>query len=109
MTSPVSDGLRKGSPVSAAELQAQIDALTPKAETGAQWAEICALEAELILLQGVAAQQPPIITSFDYPPIPVRCCDWSALRDGYDEGDPIGHGRTEKDAIADLRAQEEDV
>lgn len=26
----------------------------------------------------------PIITSFDYPPIPIRSFDWSATLDGYD-------------------------
>jgi hypothetical protein len=30
------------------ELQAEINRLIPKAETGAQWAEICRLEAEMI-------------------------------------------------------------
>ena len=25
-----------------------------------------------------------IITSFDYPPIPIRHCDWSAVFDDYD-------------------------
>jgi hypothetical protein len=43
-----------------------------------------------------------IITSNDYPPIPIRYYDWSAFRDDYDEGDLIGHGRTEQDAIDNL-------
>lgn len=43
-----------------------------------------------------------IITNFDYPPIPVRCCDWSAVTDNYEGGDPIGRGATEQEAIADL-------
>jgi len=53
-------------------------------------------------------------TSFDYPPIPVRSFDWSAVTDNYDcdcDQDgffstcPIGHGATEDDAIADLLEQ----
>ena len=43
-----------------------------------------------------------IITSFDYPPIPIRKYDWSAIREDYDEGDLIGYGETEKEAIEDL-------
>jgi hypothetical protein len=48
-----------------------------------------------------------IITSQDCPPIPVRDYDWSASREDYDEGDFIGYGRTEQDAIDDLLEQEE--
>jgi hypothetical protein len=44
----------------------------------------------------------PIHTSYDFPPIPIRNCDWSATFDGYEPGDPIGTGRTEQAAIADL-------
>ena len=47
-----------------------------------------------------------IVTSFDYPPIPYRGADWSAVRDDYEPGDPIGHGATEADAIADLLLSE---
>ena len=47
-----------------------------------------------------------IITSQDSPPIPVRDYDWSALREDYDEGDFIGYGRTEQDAIDDLLEKE---
>jgi hypothetical protein len=46
-----------------------------------------------------------IVTEFVYPPIPDRSNDWSATLDGYEPGDPIGRGRTEQDAIDDLRAQ----
>lgn len=46
-----------------------------------------------------------IITSFDFPPIPIRNFDWSAVTDNYDEGAPVGHGRTEAEAIADLQWQ----
>ena len=43
-----------------------------------------------------------IRTEFEYPPIPVRHFDWSAVLGGYEPGDPIGRGGTESDAIADL-------
>ncbi len=50
-----------------------------------------------------------IRTSYDYPPIPVRDMDWSAVLDNYDgaEGSccPIGHGATKEAAIADLLMQ----
>lgn len=48
-----------------------------------------------------------IRTSYDPKPIPMRQFDWSAMRDGYDGGDPIGFGRTEAEAIADLIDNEE--
>jgi len=48
-----------------------------------------------------------ISTTFEYPPIPSRAWDWSAVRDGYEPGDPIGRGPTESDAIRDLLDQEE--
>lgn len=44
-----------------------------------------------------------IITSFDYPPIPDRRFDFSATRDSYDDGDLIGYGKTEQEAIDDLQ------
>jgi hypothetical protein len=51
-----------------------------------------------------------IITSFDYPPIPERHSDWSAVFDGYDGAedahDIIGRGPTELSAIADLLEQD---
>lgn len=50
-----------------------------------------------------------ISTSYDYPPIPCRSFDWSAIdSDSYDgtEDDPhrhqIGRGATERDAVNDL-------
>lgn len=52
-----------------------------------------------------------IVTSYDYPPIPDRSCDWSAIdEDTYDGAPdthpacPIGRGATEAEAIADLLA-----
>ena len=49
-------------------------------------------------------------TSFDYPPIPVRGVDWSAVDDStYDgEGCEIGRGATEQEAIDDLLEQIEE-
>ncbi|MGM4891222.1 hypothetical protein [Tardiphaga sp. 839_C3_N1_4] len=45
-----------------------------------------------------------IRTTFEYPPIPVRSFDWSAVDDDtYDgEGCLIGHGATKQAAIDDL-------
>jgi hypothetical protein len=44
-------------------------------------------------------------TTYDPPPIPPRQFDWSAVTDDYEEGHPIGFGRTEQEAIADLQEQ----
>ncbi len=56
-----------------------------------------------------------IQTTFEYPPIPVRDMDWSAIdydtydvdcdQDGFFTNCPIGRGSTEAEAIADLLAQ----
>ena len=48
-----------------------------------------------------------ITTIYEYPPIPIRDYDWSAIRKDYEGGDLIGHGRTAQDAIEDLINQEE--
>lgn len=56
-----------------------------------------------------------IVTSFDYPPIPDRAFDWSAVLCDYD-GAPdsrgpnsfIGRGPTETAAVADLLDQIQD-
>jgi hypothetical protein len=50
-----------------------------------------------------------IVTRYDPPPIGARQFDWVATRDGYDLGDPIGYGRTEQEAVADLKSQLEDL
>ena len=51
-----------------------------------------------------------ILTTFDYPPIPNRDFDWSAIdADTYDgERSPIGRGATPNAAIADLLEQLEE-
>jgi hypothetical protein len=54
-----------------------------------------------------------IVTSYDYPPIPTRDFDWSAIDedtyDGTEDSGPIahmcGHGATEEAAIQDLKNQ----
>ena len=46
-------------------------------------------------------------TTFEYPPIPIRNLDWSAIDNStYDgPGSPIGTGATEAEAILDLLEQ----
>jgi hypothetical protein len=47
-----------------------------------------------------------IQTSFVYPPVSDRSCDWSAIDDEtYDYDAPIGFGPTQEAAIADLIRQ----
>lgn len=50
-----------------------------------------------------------ITTSFEYPPIPIRRSDWSAIdSDTYDgPGCPIGRGENEIEAVRDLLDQME--
>ena len=43
-----------------------------------------------------------IKTEYVYPPIPIRCFDWRATYGSYDEGDKVGTGETEIEAILDL-------
>ncbi len=54
-----------------------------------------------------------IKTTYVFPPIPLRCFDWSAIDDDtYDGAEdshcPIGHGATEQEAIDDLMRQIEE-
>ncbi len=50
-----------------------------------------------------------IVTSYWAKPIPMRQFDWSAWFEGTeDEGMPLGYGRTEAEAIADLKEQVEE-
>ena len=46
-----------------------------------------------------------IVTKYIHKPIPVRQYDWEAHYDDYDEGDHIGYGATEQQAIDDLKQQ----
>lgn len=50
-----------------------------------------------------------IITTHEYPPVSNRKYDWVANRQEWDEGDPIGTGATELDAINDLVNQEKEI
>jgi hypothetical protein len=49
-----------------------------------------------------------IVTSYWAKPIPERKFDWSAVTEDYEPGAPVGYGRTEAEAIADLRDQLDD-
>jgi hypothetical protein len=50
-----------------------------------------------------------IITNNICPPIPSIKYDWEAFREGWDEGEPIGTGATEQEAIDDLLEKEEEL
>jgi len=51
-----------------------------------------------------------VATFYDPPPIPMRQWDWSAYDvDEYEPGRPVGYGRTEDEAIADLKAKIEEL
>lgn len=50
-----------------------------------------------------------IITTHVFPPIPIRRYDWSAVRDGYEPGQPIGWGYTEEQAIHNLKVEEGEI
>lgn len=45
---------------------------------------------------------PKIITTYVYPPIPIRSMDWQAHYEDREEFGPYGHGPTEQAAIQDL-------
>jgi hypothetical protein len=47
-----------------------------------------------------------IITRHEYPPSPFRNFDWVAYREGDEETGPFWWGRTEADAIAELKEYE---
>lgn len=49
------------------------------------------------------AAAPKIITKFDPPPIPSRKFDWSAVYEDDLGESATGYGKTEKEAIADLK------
>lgn len=61
--------------------------------------EVCEL-----LLTGNCACPHKIVTTFVYPPIPIRINDWSAHYEGEeDERMDMGWGATEQEAIDDLK------
>lgn len=49
-----------------------------------------------------------IITQHIFPPIPIRTHDWMALLEDNDGDGPQGWGKTEEEAISDLKQQLED-
>ena len=49
-----------------------------------------------------------ILTNYNPPPVPGRQFDWSAVKDGYEPGEPIGYGENEQNAIDDLLQQLEE-
>ena len=46
-----------------------------------------------------------IITVYDPPPIPLRQFDWTAVREGREDG-PVGEGRTGAEAVENLLERE---
>lgn len=46
---------------------------------------------------------PGIHTKFIFPPIPQREFDWMAYFDGQEELGEYGYGKTESEAVADLK------
>ena len=48
-----------------------------------------------------------IRVSFEYPPIPARDMDWSAIRENYEPPMAIGRGIGPVEAVQDLLNQEE--
>ena len=49
-----------------------------------------------------------IVTDHHVLPIPINHFNWSANREWWDEGEPIGYGVTEWDAIEDLLIKEKE-
>lgn len=63
-----------------------------------------------ICVHGQPSRTTIVLTSHDFPPIPLRHLDWSAVTDDYEPGAPMGNGATELEAINDLLDQlEEDA
>ena len=51
----------------------------------------------------------PVTVNFEYPPIPIRTCDWRAWYSSDDSDNPdCGWGATPEDAIQDLVDSYED-
>lgn len=47
--------------------------------------------------------QKKIVTSYIFPPIPLRNTDWLAHYEGEEEKQQYGYGKTAAEAIADLQ------
>jgi len=63
------------------------------------------LDGDIRALIAHLKQEKVLVTNHDFPPIPLRDMDWSAVTDGYEPGCPIGRGPTEEEAVADLIEQ----
>lgn len=50
-----------------------------------------------------------IVTRNAFPPIPIRDFDWCAYFDGEEESNQYGYGRTEAEAVADLKRLEQEL
>lgn len=50
-----------------------------------------------------------IVTIHECPPVPIRCLDWVAYREDWDDWYPIAHGSTEEEAIKNLLDLEYDL
>lgn len=53
-----------------------------------------------------------VLTTYAPPPIPDRRFDWTAIDEetyGGELSDPVGYGRTEQEAIDDLKEQMEEA
>lgn len=48
-----------------------------------------------------------ILTTFVNPPLPINNFDWEAVYQDSNEGDPIGYGSTQDEAIEDLLSKTE--
>jgi hypothetical protein len=57
---------------------------------------------------GTPAEKPQILVEYYPKPVPGRQFDYSAIRDGYEPGCPIGYGATWGEAVIDLLQQEKE-
>jgi hypothetical protein len=64
-------------------------------------------QAQRALVTFNSFEKPEIITRHVYPPIPLRSFDWLAFRRGNEETGPFGWAKTEAEAIAELKENEE--
>jgi hypothetical protein len=48
-----------------------------------------------------------ILTTYVYPPIPLRTLDWCAYYEGQEESGDYGWGASEQEAINDLKERAE--
>lgn len=76
------------------------DAAVRLAEMGANSHPVVGAE-----VTGVAKWPASVVTEVWKKPIPTRAFDWSATLEGYEPGDPIGHGSTQSMALMDLSRQ----